>query len=114
MGILHQKRKLSENQLGAMYECLFPEYIVRFTIYSNSIQRVECWFWKNDGYNNREGTGECLRAFLGAKNKVKTAKQETQPVTKVGKGYDTFEEANEAWTVYYNSLTTKENGDAKT
>ena len=107
MGLLNKKRILSENNLGAMYECIFPEYIVRFTIYKNSIQRVECWFWDNDGYNNRTGTGHCLRAVVNGAESRKTAKQSVAPIVKVGKGYDTFEETDEEWTKFYLSVSKK-------
>ena len=103
MGLLHKKRQLSSNNLGTLYECLFPEYIVRFTIFDNNVQRVECWFWNNDGYNNRTGDGHCLRAFLGAKDKAKSLRQSLSQTQKIGKGYDTFEEADVAWTDFYNS-----------
>jgi len=107
MGILHKKRELSSNDLGSMYECLFPEYVVRFTIYNNDINNVECFFWDNDGYNNRTGKARCLRSFLNDIEKTpKSGKNMFSSVNKIGKGYSTFEETDKAWTDFYNSTKT--------
>lgn len=107
MGLLHLKRILNTNDLGVLYECIFPEYIIRFTIYADKRMRIKAYVWGND-HDHREGPGTCLREFLASpyKKEAKLPAVNMPMNGKRGSGYDTFEDMDTAWTTFYDGRAT--------
>jgi hypothetical protein len=56
---LNKNTVLAENDFGTTYECVFPKWIVRFTIYKTAQMPIKGWFWINDHYE-RAGEPRCI------------------------------------------------------
>lgn len=108
MGVLHKKRVLHTNEVGTLYECFFPEFIIRFTIYQDKYMRIKAFVWYND-HEQRGGVGRCMKELTEGllKKPHQSVKVALANSRMRGSGYDTFEDMDNAWTKYYTEYLTK-------
>lgn len=105
---LHLQRILNTNDVGVLYECIFPEFILRFTIYSDKLMRIKAYLWDND-HGIRSGNGQCLKALIdGVSKKPQRSVKESMAATRMrGSGYDTFESMDDDWKKFYSNYLAK-------
>jgi hypothetical protein len=82
--MLHKTRILADTDDGTLYECIFPEWIVRFMIPKNKSPafKIRAYYWAND-HGHRAGPDRCL------------------PPCK----FDSFEQLDEVWVKLYAELS---------